>query len=73
MIEGITINELAQTLNSALEEMPQLGDYVIDNIETTRIENNGYYLIKFYGAGDCGQTCTIAKCLRPDRWEPKNG
>jgi hypothetical protein len=72
MIEGITIKELAQTLNDALEDAPQLKDYVIDNFETVRIENNGFYLIKLYASGDYGQTCTIRKCLRPDSWRPED-
>lgn len=72
MIEGITVKELAQTLNNALQDAPQIADYIIENIETIRIEYNGYYRIGFYACGDYGQTCKIQKCLRPDKWESEN-
>lgn len=69
---GITIKDLADTLNDAIKDSPALEDYIIDSFDTVRIEGNGFYLIKLYAYGYNGQSCTITKCLRPSNWRGEN-
>ena len=61
---GLTLNDLKQAIESLIEAAEECGgDAVITEIDTIRIEENGFYRIGIVAQGDYGNTYAIAKWL----------